>query len=508
MPRVYLNRFDGGVVNDPRNPDTNKYRVATNFDALTNPYKLTPYRDSEDGDSAGSTSKKQNFCIALGPSSTYSLHALGVVSGTARAEVLRKFLTTGGATDLDDNGWATPSNNQSGGGTTSFNLFVFYKKTGLIYGAQGNQYIWAFDPTGSAAWANTHNDLTSYTNIAQGLVHSKDDILYVPYDNKIAKNNNGSWSNTALTLPSHLYITSICEYGNYLAIACAPLSGFGKSVVYLWDRDSSLTTLSESIDWGEGNIKVLEEIGGALVGISLSGNDSTRFADKISFKSWTGGSRARLIQELEGGNATSYLLISKQKINDRVYFLMKVTLNGSSREGVWSIGPSSTAIGGFSIVHERTPNNDTAINSAGTKGFFFAGDFLFIGYINANGDNAVSKTNDAASYTATSILETTVNPGMDRLDRPHRKKLKSVGATYEALPISGQVVVKARVDGGTFATYFTETTDSAVRTEPVGVQADGAYTNSTGTEFEFRIESTGGAVVTGLFYEYENILSN
>ncbi|GAH30408.1 unnamed protein product, partial [marine sediment metagenome] len=82
----------------------------------------------------------------------------------------------------------------------------------------------------------------------------------------------------------HLYITSICEFGNYLAIGAAPLSGLGGSVVYLWDRDSSLTTLSEIIDFGEGNLRVLEEIDGVLIGISSVGGTSDRFDDKAVFR--------------------------------------------------------------------------------------------------------------------------------------------------------------------------------------------------------------------------------
>lgn len=236
MKTITINKFNAGIQNDPRSRVSAGARMVTNFDVLTNEHKMTPYRDSEDGDSGASTSQKQNFAIALRTGTTYSLYGLGVVSGTGKAEVLVKELSTGASTDLDDNGWGTPSANQSASGSTSFNLFVYYKKTGLIYGARAGTHIWAFSPTGTA-WADTSQALT-YTNICQGLVHSKDDVLYIGYDNKIAKNDNGSWTTTALTLPSDLYVTSIAEHGNYLAIGCAPLSGTGHSRVFLWDRDS------------------------------------------------------------------------------------------------------------------------------------------------------------------------------------------------------------------------------------------------------------------------------
>ena len=343
-----INRFDGGIVNDPRDPSANTCRVATNFDALTNSYKLTPYRSNEDGDSGASTSRKQNFCTALRTGTTYSLYSLGVKSGAATGEVLYKDLTTGASTDLDDNGWSTPSNNQSGGGTTSFELFVYYKKTGLIYSSNSLRYIQTFSPSG-AAWADTVRDLTGFSNLAQGLVHSKDDVLYIPYDNIIASLNNTTWTNAAITLPSDLYITSICEYGNYLAIAAAPLSGIGNSKVYLWNRDSSLVNVSENINWGEGILKIIEEINGILVGIMLTGNSTTRFQNRVSFKYYTGTQVTQFSElvDTSSGTQTTILPIAKQKINNRLYFMMSLSINGSYREGVWSVGRSTANISGF-----------------------------------------------------------------------------------------------------------------------------------------------------------------
>ncbi len=497
-----INRFDGGIVNDPRSPFNNVVRMATNFDILTDSYRIKPYRDSEDGDSAGSTSKKRNFCIALGASSTYRLYSLGVVSGAGFAEVLQKNLTTGASTDLDDNGWATPANNASASGASEFDLFVYYKKTGLIYGSKAAQYIWAFDPTGSAAFAETHRDLTSYSTTAQGLVHSKDDILYIPYDNKIAKNNNGSWTNAALTLPSHFYITSICEYGNYIAIACAPLqAGIANSRVYLWDRDSSLTTLSESVDWGDETIKILEQVGNRLVGISLSGATTTRFNDRIIFRYWNQGmANAEKFEEFIAGNNSSTLPIAKQKINNRLYFMMQVNLAGATREGVWSVGYSPSTRG-FNIVHERTPNNDTALSSGVLYNFFSVGDYMFIAYL-TSGAHDVSKTNDTSSFTATSIIETKIyNEG----DSDLTKKLIGASVIFEPLPTAGQVVLKYKKDEeSSFTTIYTYTTDNGISHGAINIESSGA-TLPEYKEIQFRIESTGGAVITGLKFKSEII---
>lgn len=65
MPIAIISKWDKGITNDPRNPSEAVCRMSTNFDILTNPHKMTPYRSSEDGDSSSATSQKQNFAIGI-----------------------------------------------------------------------------------------------------------------------------------------------------------------------------------------------------------------------------------------------------------------------------------------------------------------------------------------------------------------------------------------------------------------------------------------------------------
>ena len=505
---IILNRFNEGIVNDPRLQREAVCRMSANFDVLTNSNKITPYRSSESGDSAASTSKKQNFAIALRSGTTYSLYALGVKSGAATAEVLYKDLTTGAANDLDDDSWAAlgaVAKYQSSAGATNFELFAYYRKTGLIYGARAGTHIWAYDPTGAADFADTHQAVT-YTQIGQGIVHSKDDILYIPYYNNagaagaksfIATNNNGSWSLTALTLPDHLIPRSICEYNDYVAILCSPASGIGNSRVYLWDRNSSLTTVSESIDWGEGDGKIIEELEGVLIGISLSGANSTRFNNRILLKYYSSTYGAVKFGEiLSSTTGTTALLIGKQKIDNRLYFMMRAYVNGTQRDGVWSIGRSSVDTP-FALSHERTPNNDTAITTL--YNFFIVGDYVFQSY-DISGTFGLSKTDDAANYTATAVRETVINPGMPPEDRTKKKQLKAIAVSYEKMPAAGQCVIKYKVDGGSLTTIATETTDDIITTIRTQT-ASGQFT--AGREYEFVLESTGGCEITELKYSYD-----
>jgi hypothetical protein len=503
IKEITIDRFDGGVVNDPRS-DGAVCRIVTGFDILTNRHKMTPYPNSVDGDNAATTSRKQNFCVGDFGGTPY-LYGLGVKSGAATAEVLRKALTTGGSNDLSDAGWAAPANNQATSGNTLFDLFTYYK--GKIFGAAG-QYIWSYDTAGGA-WSDTeHNMLATIASVTEGVVHSKDDILYIGLRNSngsyIIKRDAGIWS-TALTLPTYLEPTSICEYGNYLGILCAPVSGVGKSVLYIWDRDSSLETVSETVDFGSGVARIVEELSGYLVVIGIAGNNTIRVKDRVEFQMYSGVGGARFVGVLEDttglGSSMIYLPKRKQKINQRLYFMMAITLHGARREGTWSLGLTGDR---WTLVHERTPNNDTALTTGIPLGFHFIGDYLFQAYI-SNNVYAVSKTTSTGSFTASSIWEDKIfNDG----DSSKRKKLVGVTIITEPLPQIGdnvgQVIVKYRKDEETaFTTVMTHNTANALSKSTTKNAAGAALPEFK--EIGFRLESQKGAVITALKFRFEEL---
>lgn len=504
-----IDRFDGGITNNPRDARNNVSRMITNFDIFSNPQKLIPRNDTESGDASSSTSKKQNFAVARRTGTTYELFALGVQSGASDAEVLYKSLTTGGANDLDDAAWTTPSNNQQGTGTSvSFDCFVYYQNQDEIYSIRDTQFIQAFSPTGSA-WVDSESDLGSgIANIAQGLVHSKDDICYIPYDNKIAsKDGSAAFTTAAITFPAHFYISSICEYGNYLAVACTRLSKTGNSRVYLWNRNSSLTTLSESIDWGEGELLVLEEVDGVLIGISIVGNSSIYNTYRVIFRQYVAGVGAVKFAEFTTSANTSVLEKAKQKHDNRLYFMMKIAFNGATREGVWSVGRSSPNQP-FAITHELTPDNDTSHASGDLKNFFILGDYFFVSF---DDSGFVLNKTQANSYGATSIYESKVfNTGNKDAASSLRKDLVGVAVTHEALPAAGQVdvyyAIDENIEGASWTRILRNSTDNSLSADTTKADTDGdgdfdANLPSNYKEIQFRIESTGNAVITGLTFQ-------
>jgi len=513
MAKVFttkIDRFNGGMVGDPRTPSEAVCRACTNYDVFRQPRQLVPHFGSEDGDNETDGAQKQNFAVGKYTSSpdVYNLFSLGVQSGnTDRAKISRKTLLQSGTESLLDASWTSPTNSSAGQDNTVFDLFTYYPKTGLIYGAHTGTHIWAFDPSSSASFDDTENAL-SYTEIGEGVVHS-DDNLYIPCYNSaasagnrsfIAKNDNGSWTNSALALPDNLKPVCVSGYGSYLAIACNDISSQPlNSVVLLWNRRTTIVDITEKYDWGGDPIAFIEELEGTLVGASARAGIATSIDDYVSFKYLTpNGFKEFERFDLSStvGTGTVILPSMRQKVNGRVYFQFFGEIDGTLREGIWSIKRGTD--GEFSVALEYTPSNNTAITSGVPKGFLIVGDFVFQAYTNG-GTYVVRKTQESTTYTS-SRYETTINPQIPPEHRDAKKQLMGVRLAYEKLS-ANSVTLSYRVDGATAWTQLL-TANSDDDTDTLYKEFNGSI--AQGTEYEFRLESTG-AIITGLTYKYSLI---
>lgn len=498
-----INRFDAGMTADPRESDFRYCRVVKNFDIGTYATKLVPYRSAESGNANANTDRIQNFTVALRTGTTYSLYGLGLSSG--KPKVFYKNLTASTTTDLDDDDWASATNGDVSGATAgSFETFVYYKNQGEIYGARDSRYLFAFSPTGTAMVDSEYDHGSAWANITEGLVHSKDDICYIGIDNIIISKNGAAGFATALTLPADKRITSLCEYGDYLAIAAEPISGVGKSVVYLWDRDSTLSTLSEVIDWGEGSLQIIEEIEGHIIGISIYSRNTSltaaTFQSKLTFRQYAGG-EALVFAEIISDQANNQLRPYKQKSDQYLYFTLAITIDSQLQQGVWKIGrvkPTDP----FAVSIDRTLSNDDT-GLSGPNGFYKLGDYMFIAYTDVTGTTYyLSKTKDSSSYTATSSYESLKITGEDISTT---KKLDAVTIMTEFLPAGASVLVKYKKDEETsWTTILTHDTDDEIRLSAINIQSTGVEL-PTFKELQFQITSTGGGVITGLKYKYTEI---
>lgn len=482
------NQFDGGMTNEPRDPRESVQRVIKHFDNYTRSYKLTPYRSMKLDAVGGNESSLDQFRIQNFVITNFGLYGVGIVGGgDIHTQVYLK------TTPTDPTAvWTTAPGIGTSASSVELNIgAVVYHN--YIYGVNTGG-VWKYgDITTSPTF--TYNDYTAHIPTANGLVHSKDDIMYWPSQNLILKNDSGSWS-VALTLPTNSAINAIAELNNYLAIACDQADG--TIVIYLWDRDTSLTTLSEKIDWGVGSIKHIENIGGILCGISTTSANATSLMPRVMFKYYD-GTRVVTFEEFICTSITFPSNPSKQKFNNLFYFLATMVIDGTTFNGLWKIFKNPQ--GQMAVSFDKLPRNDTTVGLL--KGFIRWGDYTFIAYlILGTGAYTIWRTDDQANYTATSIYESEINPKMPEADRTQLKQLKAVALSTELITTGQVVTLKYRVDGGSWS--------SAVISVPVGEVNKEAWTDINtglafvnGNEFEFRVESTGGAEITEVKYKYE-----
>lgn len=483
------------MVPDIRDDSIGVIHLLKHFDPLTKRKTLVPYNSQVTGDSSAATQQMADFFYYNG-----TVYGVGADSGTNKATVHTKG-------DFSSSTWGTTGNNAGAAGTLVSGVFVEYK--GYGYGFYTNGNVWRYSTAGAAFVDNsTTIGSSATTGAVAGVVHSKDDSLYMASGNLVARNTvvtpgTDVWTTPALTLPSKYTITSMCEYGDYLAIACKPVST-GNSVVYLWDRNAGLTTLSSSIDFGFGDIKVIAQVEGELIGISTQVDTSLTMLqgkDKFIFRSYTSGSGAQIFREIlssGSGTVNTSVRIGQKFNSNRLYFLAEILIDSTVHNGVWAVAKNE--LGRWIVWFDRLPNNDTAVVSGGMRGFFVIATQVFISYEDS-GYKLTQTTNNSSSFSGSSIIETEINEGMPLVDRTRLKQLKTISVSFAPLPTAGQVILKYKVDGGSFTTVFTETTDSQVTTE-IGIDASGTEFTS-GREYQFRIESTGGGEITELKYKYE-----
>ncbi len=473
---IQINRFDGGILKDIRERSFNGFRITEHFDTSF-PNKLIPYRSSE-----ADEIKAMDIVKFLQVNSEF--FGLGVDSGSSKVGIKSK---TG---DFIISNWQDVA--VSGSGSRSEDIFFHYKN--YIYGWRDTNALWRFgDLTSSPTITESYQTIT-WTNVAQPVLHPADDIAYFFQDNVVHKLNNTSWTSSVLTLPSNLIIVDAEPFGNYLAIACKPVRAelANRSVVYLWDRDSSLTTISQKIDWGEGDLLWIANIGGNLIGISNVFTNLGIGIKKGEIQIRVGvDNKAHLVNRLRLDSTMAVPSKGNKVVtNDRLYFPGKYTIDGITREGIWSVDRFGRIT--LEIVEED-------INTNGIQGIFKLGNFWWVAH---SADGSVNRTDDQDNLTFTSIYESAINPNMELKDMLKEKQLMAVQVSFEALPTAGQVVFKYRVDSTTawssVTAIITEATDGAVKIEL-------AKAFDKGREYEFRIESTGGAVITGFKYKYEII---
>jgi hypothetical protein len=489
LAEIKINNFSGGVSDDPRENNASKFQVAKHFDTFSNPTRLTPYRslEADTNDGSTSTGMKQYLVKDFVYSSTNAkLFGLGQ-NGSGYPKVVQKSVAESG-------NWSLPATSEGNGAVWNGCFFEFQ---GALWFMQGTAQLakWVI---GTNTITNTVDTLNAtITSVANGVIAS-DANAYFAYNNVIVRIAPGlTVTDDAKTVPSNYKITSLANYGNYLAIGCAPISTFnGQSKVFLWNLSSDL--FAEAIDWGEGELRILETIEGYLVGVT----------DRYLNNAVGAGRGSMIIQMYSGGvpqvvkevftQALTGKSIPQTKFvkNNRLFWAAKIMTNSAGttyNEGIWSFGRKNVNYP-FALnldVCDDANSNSGNIDTDGIQAIGSAANYFFITH---SGDGSIDKTNDASTYAFSSIYESQI---FDFGDVDNDKTLVSLKVSFRKQLAGESLTAKYRVDGATTWTEIgTYDTDDSLSHTFVREETNDVNFKS-GREFEFQLLSTGGLEITG-----------
>jgi len=503
------NNFGGGLSNDKRAKSATMFSFSQHFDTFTWKNKLVPYYGTQANETKALNIVKFLYAES-GTSGNFFLYGFGVESGSSRPAVYKLNIGSGAST----NSWATPANHDAtSGGARYEDVFFYYKD--YIY-MLNTRYVTRFDTSEAAGFANTYQDLTTITTAVQPLIHPNTDIAYFFINNVIYSLDDpdgagAGWA-TALTLPDNLEITASCLFGNYIAIAVAEkrensvYRGATKSTVYIWDLNSSLTAINDTVDFGAGRIIHLANLDNQIMAIVDNASGSNALDDgRIYIKKASGRKSVTLNEivldaDINDANANALPDTPKTNFveNNKLYFPLKAPLDGNNRLGIWVVDGNGKTTVDF-VEGEATSY----------EGIFKTGSVWWIahsndGSVNHSDDNSVRESR--YSTTTSSVVETLVNMGDSRITSDQKWKLIGVTLMMEYLPGAGQVILEYKkdenIDGNTYVTIFTEDTNDSIRFDAINISGD---TLPQFNEMILRAKSTGGAIITGIKWKVELI---
>lgn len=498
LQEIIIDRFDGGISDDPRAPVKTQFVMSKHFDIFSSPNRLTPYRSLEADSNDGSTpTGMKAYDVRDYWFSALSGRLYGLAkNGSSQAKVVYK-----ADGDQDAGNWTLPSSSEATAvrvagsfiewGTVAA-LWMFTGSTGISTCIPGTSFTTALANTGA-----------TIASVAQSIISPRDNNMYMFYNSSVPQayvvrvSAGGVVTDNVLPLPVGYKITSAClTNSGEIAIGLSSTfgGGIGRSILVIWDP--TLSNMSQVIDFGDGVIASVGNVEGYIVAVMNIGLTSSLAptGGKLTVRVWGGGS----VQTIKDIKATTIgSLISSQRIvkDFKLYFPASLFYNGALQHGIWAFGRKNPGAA-FGITLAVADEN---IGVNGIQGFGSAGDYF---WLSINADGTIDKIDDQANYTFTSVYESQkFNGGNASIV----KDMQSIFATYAPLPAAGQVVVKYRKDEETsYTTLFTETTDNEVRTE---LGRGGAVTLPSFKEIQFRVESTGGAEITALGFRFFGLQS-
>ena len=383
--------------------------------------------------------------------------------------------------------WNTSTFQWNGAGTfgssgSAADVVHYYSTADKIYGLWKGTHLWQMTTTGT--FNGTYQALT-YTYYADMITHSLDGIMYIATDNKISKLDNTTFTSGALTLPTNFRITSISEQGIYLNIVGYDVNS-GVSTSYQWDRDSSLTTLSQKYNLGSSIAVHNAELNKQMFFVCIKQNSSqTPFDERPVMKiKYISGDRILTKDEFSFQSLT-LLGGGKWIEDDKLYFTALVKFDGdsASKNVVFCLD----YLGNLTIAQNAAINTSSSVSA----GVIRDGDGF---WIFGGSDGSWHST---TTYSTESSIETKKESSEN-----YGERIELVGMTImsDALPSGANITVYARTDStDTWSTLYTFSTQSSIRN--VFTLRELTTALQPAKELQFKIVSTGGAVINSWQYK-------
>lgn len=515
MVKVIIKKWDGGVAQSER-PETINEHADNNdtfpganggFNIFADPFKLTKLPNPSVNETASGASVVSGECpifdaVKRGTDGMIIGYGATSMSGSSLARFYRKDTSITGT-------WQ--QNSATGNGISAGNgaYCVLYKD--LFFGissnfASTNARLYRYDTDSTQTLIDTVSDYADGA-FPKPVVHGQDKKLYYA-SGKTVRVYDGITAGAGIT--TDYPIISMCEYGTYLAIGCQTPTG---GVIYLWGRDTSLTTFQDVIKVDNGKLQVLENIDGYLVAVTqtpyspysafLSIPVVYSYAGTINIRMYVGGTM-KLVKKARLGNneqnSTQKLLTLKFVKEGRLYF-------STNSNFLWSFGQNR----GGDYVLARDQQIAYANRTLDTLyGIFALGEYVFGMQATTTGSPSSGLLNrtDAAFGSDPSYFTTPINPCMPIEDRSKLKKLKSVYVKGTSLTTSGTVEVKYQYDSnGSQVTLLSESVTSVRPKFFETTNELGGDQLAETRDLTFTISVVGQIDITELGYEYDLIKS-
>lgn len=503
MTIAIQNKFDGGHAEDIRTHNTNECEESLNFDVFTNPHKLIPLADSiaETVDTGTMDEVELSDVDISLVGSNYLLTASGFETGASSkiGFYTKSDITNGGTLN-----WGTQAVSASGAYQKNSGV-IFQTKFYALASSGGVYTLFKYNGAGSVTSIGT---ITTNSNFyVKPFVHPSDKKLYGVIGQSIFQYDGSTFNKTgsgiSLTLPNDYECTGLTSYGDYLAIGMRSLRGNGNSYVYLWDRQLTLIDANTCIDFGEGNLLVLENLNESLFAVIQPQNTiATTFTYKVKIRQYSGGS-VETIKSIVLPSSINVATAVKAKNEEKLYF------GFAGDDCLYVFGKNKA--GNYILNKHRYFFNTVTIGSS-LSGLSIIGDIIWAGFTTVGGvytfmrSKVLSHLGENATYSSTSIYKTTINPSMNIEDRYKHKQLISVRISFTGASY-GTTGVKYSVDGSNFTSVISQSNTAGELVWEAFKQADGADFLS-GREFQFKLESSGGAQIKEIAYQYTILNTN